>query len=65
MAFTREDADALRDAADILTRRAADPRRSPPDLTGVAMLAAGLRHEADRIEDELHRPPDKGRGDLA
>jgi hypothetical protein len=55
MEFTREDADALRDAADILTRRLADPDRSPPALTGVAMLAEGLRREADLIEDDLTR----------
>lgn len=51
--FTREDADALRDAADVLRRRSKDPRRIPPTMTHLAVTAADLEREAGRIEDEI------------
>jgi hypothetical protein len=51
--FTREGADSLRDAVTILYRRSRDPRKSPPQMTGLAMLAAGLDREAGRIEEEI------------
>jgi hypothetical protein len=54
--FTAEDADSLRDAATVLYRRARDPRRSPPDMTGLAVLAAGCAREAERIEAGLKEP---------
>ena len=52
----RDDAATLRDTADILDRLAKNPRRSPPSQTGIAMLAAGLRREAERIEDDWSNP---------
>ena len=51
--FTREDADALRDSADILRDRALNPARKTHEMTHLAMTAAELDREAGRIEDEL------------
>lgn len=59
--FTREDADALRDSADILRDRSRDPARNVPDMTHLAVTAAGLDREADRIENELSRRETSGR----
>ena len=46
------DADTLRDAGAILRRRALNPALIPPEMTYLAVTAAGLEREADRILEE-------------
>jgi hypothetical protein len=51
-AFTDADADALRDAAGVLRNRALNPRLIPQQQTHLAVTAAGLEREADKIDQE-------------
>lgn len=51
MKITAEEADTLRDAADIMTRLAGDEDvRNPPELTHRAVTGADLRRYAERME---------------
>jgi hypothetical protein len=47
----REDADALRDAAEVIRRRLRMSTRTPGHLTHMATLAAGLELAAEAIEN--------------